>query len=89
MPAAKTANLPSASMLDPGYVEKKPQMIINDNLLTFIAQCIMADLEWWEIMLTSMHGKASLQWKFIAFLSKHLVLSRGAKVPLLKLYRSG
>ena len=35
MPAAKRAIPPSARMLDAGDVEKKPQMIINDNLLTF------------------------------------------------------
>jgi hypothetical protein len=71
MPAAKKAKLPPARMLEAGDAEKKPQMVIGDDLLTFVAQCIMADLENWGIMLTFMHGKASLQRKFINFLSNH------------------
>ncbi len=71
MPAAKRAIPPSARMLDAGDVEKKPQMVINDDWLTFTAHGIMADLDRWGIMLTSMHGKASFQRKFIAILSNH------------------
>ena len=71
MPAAKRAKPRTARMLDAFDVEKKQQMVINDDLLTFIAQCIMTDLERWGIMLTSMNCKASLQRKFIVFLSNH------------------
>jgi hypothetical protein len=71
MPAAKKAKLPSARMLEAGDAEKKQQMVISDDLLTFVAQCIIADLETWGIMLTSMHGKDSLQRQFITYLSNH------------------
>ncbi len=46
-----------------------------------IAQCIMADLERWGIMLTSMHCKASLQRKFIDFISNHQNSLHGCSPP--------
>ena len=71
MLVVKRAEVASARSLDAGDAEKKPQMVFNDDLLIFIAQCILADLETLGIMLTNMHGKASIQRKFINFLSNH------------------
>ena len=45
MPPEKRAKLASARVLDADDVEKRPQMVMNDDLLCFIAHCILADLE--------------------------------------------
>ena len=41
--SSKRLKTPSAMVLEQGTTEKLPQMVINNDLFTFIAKCIQAD----------------------------------------------
>ena len=69
--ASKRLKTPSAKVADQDTPEKLPQMVINNDLLTFIAKCILADPDKWGVLLTTKHGKTGVANKFVKFLSEH------------------
>jgi hypothetical protein len=46
-------------------------MVINNDLLTFIAKCIQSDPDKWGVLLTIKHGKTGIANKYVKFLSEH------------------
>ena len=68
---AKRLKFPSGKVLEHDATEKLPQMVVNSDLLVFVAKCIQAFPDAWGVLLTTKHGKAGVASKFVKFLSNH------------------
>jgi hypothetical protein len=68
---SKRLKFASAKVAEQNTAEKLPQMVINNDLLTFIAKFIQADPVKWGVLLTTKHGKTGVANKFVKFLSEH------------------
>ncbi len=68
---SKRLKCASAMVAEQNTTEKLQQMVINNDLLTFIAKCILADPNKWGVLLTTKHGKTGVANRFVKFLFEH------------------